>query len=132
MKKLVILIVLLFILGGAILFFLIEKSERKDSDATPRATCINYEAYKYDQEIGACISKNGIKTEQRRGAKIVVDFLSNKGYSNLTLTSIENFRCSGCFNFALEQPNNKNIGVTLNNWEVGSWGDVVDNLYVFE
>ena len=116
MKIGVVLIILTFILiSGTITYIIIKNSLSKDLVKNKEFNCIDSESYKYDSEIGACISSGGISAEQRKAANIVVEFLSGNESSNLTIVSIENAECPSCFNFALESPTYKYIFVKTNN-----------------
>ncbi|MBU0665878.1 MAG: hypothetical protein KKB65_02380 [Nanoarchaeota archaeon] len=78
--------------------------------------CLGAAGYTWNESVNACIRTWELDLNQRKAAKIAVNFV---GYKNATtIISVTTATCQGCFVVELEQGNlRERKTATLNNWE---------------
>lgn len=127
MKKIIFILLLVFLVSGCNILPLVNEEEViKDvvnqvvddnqeliGGQRDEHGCLGPAGYSWDEEIQACLRTWELDENQRKAAKIAVEYQGPA--EGLTLVEVLVARCPGCFTVNLEN-NGERYSVALNNW----------------
>lgn len=109
-------VLLIVIVISFIVFLIVNKSkEEKLGGEIDEYGCLGPAGYTFNKEVGACLREWEFDDNQKRAAKIAVDYVGAK--KGLTVIKIYSSRCPGCYVVYLKDDVHE-IKITFENWEI--------------